>query len=512
MLQTSTNDAWFSKRARMREHAYFEKVRNAETSYGIQLRKIAGHVGDLIKNYNPFHPGLVSELEDILNRYSQVIRPWAHATSARMIAEVSRRDETAWRQHSQNISRALHKEIQSAPIGPVVKQLQDDQVELITGIPIEAGRKVQEMAREAQVSGNRYENLVPEIQNQVAGMTKRRATLLARTETGKAATAIVRARAEFIGSYTYTWRTARDRDVRPMHRKLEGTVQRWDDPPIAETNGARHAPGEYPNCFPSSQIVDLSVSDSIGLFRILYDGILVNLKIGSEIVQATPNHPLLTNRGWVAAQFIECGDQIICVSKQHPRTNAMNKHESKVTFGELFNASLCCGIERREVGFGLNFHGDIINSDVDYIPIDQTLLDYVKAVGFENVSQFPLARANSGIGRSIVSGSFQIGEPDGSGFVDSFMGSPRVCIDPQFSEFLAEFIGMTSDGFSSLPQETPIFYHLSRVEDKHFSDFSGHVYTLETREGLYPVGEVGAIAKNCRCWPSPVIEDKVWID
>ena len=247
MLQT-TNDAWFSKRARAREHAYFEKVKNAETSYGIQLRKIAGHVGDLIKAYNPFNPAVVPELDDILNRYSQVIRPWAHATSARMIAEVSRRDETAWRRHSENISRALHKEIQNAPIGPVVKQLQDEQVELITGIPLEAGQKIQELAREAQVSGRRYEDLVPEIQNLVAGMTKRRATLIARTETGKAATAIVRARAEFIGSDTYTWRTARDRDVRRMHRLLEGTTQRWDDPPIAEEQGQRHHPGEFPNC------------------------------------------------------------------------------------------------------------------------------------------------------------------------------------------------------------------------------------------------------------------------
>lgn len=511
MLQT-TNDAWFSKRARARAYAYFEKVRNAETSYGIQLRKIAGHVGDLIKNYNPFNPAAVPELDDILNRYSQVIRPWAHATSARMIAEVSRRDETAWRKHSENISRALHKEIQNAPIGPVVKQLQSEQVELITGIPLEAGRKIQEMAREAQISGRRYEDLVPEIQNLVAGITRRRATTIARTETSKAATAIVRARAEFIGSYTYAWMTARDADVRPMHRKLHGTIQRWDDPPIAETNGARHAPGEYPNCFPSSQIVDLSISNSVGLFRVLYDGILVNLKIGSEIVQATPNHPLLTNRGWVAAQFIECSDKIICVSKQDPRTDAMNKHKSKVTFGELFNASLCCGIEWREIGFGLNFHGDIINSDVDYITIDQMLFDYIKAVGFENICQFPLAGSNSGIGRPIISGSFQIGEPSSSGFINTFVGTPSISIDPQFSEFLAEFVRIASDGFGSFPQEFPIFYHLGCVEDKYFSDFSGHVYTLETREGLYPVGEIGAIAKNCRCYPVPQIQDNVWVE
>jgi len=248
MIITQTNDAWLSKRARAREHAYFEKVRNAETSYGIQLRKIAGHVGDLIKNYNPFHPGALSELEEILNRYAQILTPWAHSTSARMIAEVARRDETAWKNHSAEISRNLRQEIANAPIGPVVKQIQKDQVDLIKDIPIEAGNKIQELAREAMIKGQRFSDIVPEIQNQVAGMTKNRATLISRTETAKAATAITQARAKFIGSDTYTWRTARDKDVRLMHRRLEGTVQRWDDPPVAELNGTRHHPGDFPNC------------------------------------------------------------------------------------------------------------------------------------------------------------------------------------------------------------------------------------------------------------------------
>jgi len=243
-----THDVWLSRRQRAREHNHFEKVRKAELSYSISLRKIANHVGELIKAYNPFHPGAVSQLEDILGRYSQIIRPWAHATSARMIAEVSRRDETAWRKHSEDISRNLRKEIENAPIGPVVKQIQADQVELISSIPVQAGTKVQEMAREAMITGRRYEALVPEIQNTATDMTRNRATLIARTETGKAATAIVQARSKFIGVETYMWMSAGDRDVRPMHKRLHGTIQRWDAPPVAETNGAQHHPGDFPNC------------------------------------------------------------------------------------------------------------------------------------------------------------------------------------------------------------------------------------------------------------------------
>jgi len=251
MLETgshTTTDAWLSRRARARAHAYFEKVRNAETSYAIQLRKIARHVGELIKSYDPFHPGSVSELQDILNRYSQIIRPWAHTQATRMIAEVAQRDEVAWQRHSQEISRNLRREVQQAPIGPIIKDIHARQVMYITDIPVEAGNKLVDLSREAIITGERYKSLVPKIQNEVAGMTTRRATTIARTETGRAATAIVKARSEFIGSPTYTWRTARDLDVRRMHKLLEGTVQRWDSPPIAEEQGQRHHPGEFPNC------------------------------------------------------------------------------------------------------------------------------------------------------------------------------------------------------------------------------------------------------------------------
>jgi SPP1 gp7 family putative phage head morphogenesis protein len=82
-------------------------------------------------------------------------------------------------------------------------------------------------------------------------MTLNRANLIGRTEVAKASSAIVQARAQYIGSDSYIWRSVQDADVRRMHRLLNGTVHRWDDPPIAEdpiSKGIRHHPGEFPNC------------------------------------------------------------------------------------------------------------------------------------------------------------------------------------------------------------------------------------------------------------------------
>ena len=246
-LKTPTQDIWRSKAQRRAESKHFEKVTTAERWYGVQLRKIARHVGEIIKHYRIGDPAVVPEVQSVLRSYSEVIRPWAKATGNRMIAEVNRRDYQAWKRTSQNMSRDLHKEVADAPIGEVVRKLQNDQVHLITSIPLEAAQRVQELTQEYVTQGRRYEDLVPMIMN-TTGVTLSRASLIARTEVAKAASSLVQARALHIGSTHYQWMTVQDIYVRKAHRELNGSTQSWSNPPIAEENGDRHHPGNFPNC------------------------------------------------------------------------------------------------------------------------------------------------------------------------------------------------------------------------------------------------------------------------
>jgi uncharacterized protein with gpF-like domain len=167
-----------------------------------------------------------------------------------MIAEVARRDETAWQRHSAEINRGLIQEVRSAPIGDEVRRILQEQVHLITDIPIKAGEEMQALARKAYIAGDRYETIIPKIQAKVSGMTRNRATLIARTETAKTASAFVQARAKYIGADELYMEIlcAMLMSGRMHIRLLEGTVHRWDAPPIAEEGGQRHHPGEFPNC------------------------------------------------------------------------------------------------------------------------------------------------------------------------------------------------------------------------------------------------------------------------
>jgi SPP1 gp7 family putative phage head morphogenesis protein len=252
-----TSDAQ-SRRQRQRESEHFARVRNAYFGYAGKLRRVARHVQDIIRAYPPGDPAGVEAINRYLRDYSNLLRPWAQATGALMLAEVSRRDYFAWVRHARTLNQELDKELLrgGSLTGDEMRRLIDEQVELITSIPLEAAQKVQDLSQAYWVAGQRYGALRTNIIesdylkdfSQIPQQVYNRATLIARTEVSKTSSAVTQSRARYIGSTHYVWKTARDKDVRLMHKKLEGTVHAWDDPPVAEENGERHHPGNFPNC------------------------------------------------------------------------------------------------------------------------------------------------------------------------------------------------------------------------------------------------------------------------
>jgi SPP1 gp7 family putative phage head morphogenesis protein len=224
------------------------KARKVEALYGTQLRKIARHIGDLVKGFNPLSHTDMLILQSALRRYGLAIEPWARSTAWRMITEVAARDKLAWRRVSAQMGVALKQEIETAPTGQAMRQLLDDQVMLITSLPIEAAQRVHELALQGITEGSRGGDIVAEIMR-TGEVTKSRAVTIARTETARTASVLTQVRAVHIGSTHYTWSTVGDSDVRPDHKALNGGVFAWNDPPIADTRtGARANPGCIYNC------------------------------------------------------------------------------------------------------------------------------------------------------------------------------------------------------------------------------------------------------------------------
>lgn len=240
----------------VRERRSFESVRRAEKRYGSQLRSVAHQVGLIIRGMTP-KDGLPDPdvVENVMRRYAHTIEPWAKSVGAAMLADVSRRDQSVWKSLASDMSRALHEEVERAPTGEALKRLLAEQVTLITSIPIKAGQRVHKLVLEARVSGSRYDTIVAEIMRS-GHVTKSRATLIARTEVARSASGLVQARATYVGSEGYIWRTAEDSDVRKSHKKMAGKFIRWDRPPTTD-NLVGHA-GQLPNCrcYPEPVIPD----------------------------------------------------------------------------------------------------------------------------------------------------------------------------------------------------------------------------------------------------------------
>ncbi|BAU93399.1 putative bacteriophage protein [Methylorubrum populi] len=226
--------------------------------YETRLRSIAKHIGDILGAHDVASLIGSSAASAALRRYADTVAPWAEAVAERMVRETAARDERSWFKVASRMGRELKREIQAAPTGQVMRSLQTEQVILIRSIPLDAAERVQTLAREGLSQGMRAETLAKAIM-EGEGVSRSKATLIARTECGRAATTLTRARAEHVGSTHFRWITVGDSDVRASHKKLNGKVFRWDDPPVCDEPDLKALPGAIFNCrcYPEPILDDL---------------------------------------------------------------------------------------------------------------------------------------------------------------------------------------------------------------------------------------------------------------
>lgn len=194
----------------------------------------------------PNDPG---PLERALRDYAKLIRPWAKSVAGFMLADVDRRNLKAWKAHGNDLGVGLRNVITSTPVGQVYLGLLDEQVRLITSIPLESAERVHDIVREEMPRATRSATIAAGLA-EAENIPLWRAKLIARTEVSRSSVALTQARAQAIGSEGYIWRTVGDSDVRPDHKKMEGKYVRWDKPPSFKnepTLGPYHA-GCGPNC------------------------------------------------------------------------------------------------------------------------------------------------------------------------------------------------------------------------------------------------------------------------
>lgn len=222
------------------------RSRKAEKFYARQLRKIAGHVGDLINAmWQPDDPTAANWIGDALERYARLLEPWARAVGQNMLAEVDARDRSAWRSIAAEMSALRRRELTETNMGALTQARLAEQVRLITSLPRDAAERVHKLTLEGLLQGTRASEIAKEIARS-GEVTASRANLIARTEVSRTGSEFTRARAESAGSEGYIWRDSGDHDVRHSHHKMDGQFVRWDRPPTID--GMTGHAGCFPNC------------------------------------------------------------------------------------------------------------------------------------------------------------------------------------------------------------------------------------------------------------------------
>lgn len=164
---------------------------------------------------------------------------------------------------------------------------------------------------------------------------------------------------------------------------LDGTV--WD---INDPNKPR--PPMHPNCFPGfTKVRPLGKLEAT--FKRPYDGPIVELWVdGVEdtFLTVTPNHPVLTARGWVAAGEVDEGDDLIYCSlagDKHvmPSLVKADMDDPEASFEQIHLALSARGFVEGVVDRPCHFHGDGGNEEVEIVWSDRLLRDQLEASGGE---------------------------------------------------------------------------------------------------------------------------------
>lgn len=335
------------------------------------------------------------------------------------------------------------------------------------------------------------------------------------------------------------WLATNDGRTRHSHAALDGAIIDQDkkfDNGLMYPGDPSGRPEEVYNCFVGETKV-ASDSDVVRSYKHKYNGKIISIKTAGGVqFTCTPNHPILTPNGWVAAELLNNGDNILVtfgennvfsrvnpyIKHRFPSINAIHK------LGKKFWGERACGLS-------VNFHGDVATANVEIVTHKRLLGDVRYSSGRNGIDKFLLKLSNKTLSRfgslfehfwSVCKTSF--------GFIGCkckslpfFKCSVSHSCEHGFGTIANRDGVLTEYSINDLPADTVIDGELlDRLSCKVFLDtivsvdvsvLSTHVYNLQTENGYYFVNSIMpqdteksngifAIAKNCRCTVAAVVK------
>jgi SPP1 gp7 family putative phage head morphogenesis protein len=221
-------------------------------------------------------------------------------------------------------------------------------------------------------------------------------------------------------SDSYVYEAVLDSRTTPICRALSGRVYRYDDP-------RRKLPPQHIGCVLPDTLVSAGGRITAVSKRWVETKLVVIRTASGDELSCTPNHPILTRRGWVAASALDLSDQVVSdTTVERVLSGDVDEQHGQATIEQIAQA----WFERRSVEAvtmptaAPDFHGDGADSEVTVIGTDRFLLDELDAAFAEH------ARESHFVGRCAADAPL------------SFGGSPATLVPRQPLSFDSEMRGV----------------------------------------------------------------------
>ena len=296
------------------------------------------------------------------------------------------------------------------------------------------------------------------------------------------------------------------------------------------------------NCFDGDVNV-FNNNRALKSYKHSYSGKMLIVKTASGIeFTVTPNHPILTDRGWISVTSLNKGDNIIIggVAKNNLVRFTPNEKEIPTKFSTFHDLFKVMGTFKRISSINGNFHGDIADSDVEVVTLKRFLPNRFISFCGKKIKNFLFTFARfikrffSGNGFKHI---FSFGRLNASPCNVGGMSEPllfskrslRHAIKHGLRTIANSDVVFTQDTINNLSaniisnrklfNRLPAYIGFDKIVSiDTFVTTSHMVYNLQTKNNFYLVNSIsqnnkkcnyiGAIFHNCRCTIVNFIEEE----
>lgn len=293
---------------------------------------------------------------------------------------------------------------------------------------------------------------------------------------------------------------------------------------VLESEGwAEGEPPLHTNCLPGDTLV-LPVGEVAAGSKRWFEGDVARIVTSKYNLTATPNHPILTERGWVAAGKIKQGDKVWCYRpSEWERLLVDADNENVITpIKDVFSSLGVSGF--RVPVSAPDFHGDGANSEVAIIRTNSKVMPAADPFIAQPLGKNALVLTGVGeapvFGQSSTAQLVEVGLAPADGGVSSgnllsalslaHSAPPQEFglrltpgLNPSLDEVSSDNLARYSSHLRHAKFGLPSKIELQEVVEVDNSNFSGHVYNLQSESEVYVAS--GIITHNCRCRTEIVI-------